>query len=203
MSKKKRKVPEINSSSTADIAFLLLIFFLVTTTMAVNKGLSRQLPPMPEEQKEKEDVKVHQRDIFVVLVNSNDQLMVTQGANDPKYIHVNQLKAMTRDFVLNSSNDPKLPERVEQEFEGYGRAVVTKNHLISLQNDRGTSYAAYIQVQNELSAAYDEIRDEAAKAKWGVSYEEMEDEDPRRKIIRQVYPHKISEAEPKNYGGNK
>ena len=81
--------------------------------------------------------------------------------------------------------------------------MVTKNQLISLQNDRGTSYAAYIQVQNELSAVYDEIRDEAAKAKWGVSYEEMEDEDPRRKIIRQVYPQKISEAEPKNYGGNK
>ena len=117
MSKKKRKVPEINSSSTADIAFLLLIFFLVTTTMAVNKGLSRQLPPMPEEQKEKEDVKVHQRDIFVVLVNSNDQLMVTQGANDPKYIHVNQLKAMTREFVLNSSNDPKLPERMRSGVE--------------------------------------------------------------------------------------
>ena len=78
-----------------------------------------------------------------------------------------------------------------------------KRWRLQLQNDRGTSYSAYIQVQNELSAAYDEIRDEAAKAKWGVSYEEMEDEDPRRKLIRQVYPQKISEAEPKNYGGNK
>ena len=196
MARKKRKVPEINSSSTADIAFLLLIFFLVTTTMVANKGLSRQLPPMPQDDQKKEDVKVNRRNIFVVLINSNDQLLV---ANE--YMNINQLKDKAKEFILNKNDDPNLPVRTLQEFEGYGPAMVTKDHLISLQNDRGTSYAAYIQVQNELSAAYDEIRDEAAKAKWGVGYNDL-DED-RQKIIRQVYPQKISEAEPKNYGGNK
>lgn len=143
----KRKVQEINASSMADIAFLLLIFFLVTTTMSVDKGLSRRLPPPLPPNMEKPDIDVKKRNIFIVLVNSNNQLLV-QG--EP--LDVKQLKEKAKLFIQNEANDASLPEKVpvEVEFDGIKETVLTtKNHVISLQNDRGTQYQKYIEVQNE------------------------------------------------------
>ncbi len=196
MARAKKKVPEVNSSSTADIAFLLLVFFLCTTTMAVNKGLARRLPPpVPAEQKT-EDLKVKERNVFVVLLNSNDQLLV-QG----EYAEVSELKDKAKEFIKNESNAENLPEKEVIEVEYFGNVAVTKNHVISLQNDRGTSYAAYINVQNELVAAYNELRNDLAKAKFGQIYDDLQED--QQKAIQKIYPQKISEAEPKNYGGKK
>jgi biopolymer transport protein ExbD len=196
MARAKKKVPEVNSSSTADIAFLLLVFFLCTTTMAVNKGLARRLPPpVPAEQKT-EDLKVKERNVFVVLLNSNDQLLV-QG----EYTEVAELKDKAKEFIKNESNAENLPEKEVIEVEYFGNVAVTKNHVISLQNDRGTSYAAYINVQNELVAAYNELRNDLAKAKFGQIYDDLQED--QQKAIQKIYPQKISEAEPKNYGGKK
>ncbi len=196
MARAKKKVPEVNSSSTADIAFLLLVFFLCTTTMAVNKGLARRLPPpIPAEQKT-EDLKVKERNVFVVLLNSNDQLLV-QG----EYTEIADLKEKAKEFILNKENAENLPEKEVIEVEYFGNVLVTKNHVISLQNDRGTSYAAYINVQNELVAAYNELRNDLAKAKFGQAYEDLQED--QQKAIQKIYPQKISEAEPKNYGGKK
>ena len=196
MARAKKKVPEVNSSSTADIAFLLLVFFLCTTTMAVNKGLARRLPPpVPAEQKT-EDLKVKERNVFVVLINSNDQLLV-QG----EYLDVANLKDKAKEFIKNDANSDKLPEKEVIEVEYFGNVAVTKNHVISLQNDRGTSYAAYINVQNELVAAYNELRNDLAKAKFGQIYDDLPED--QQKAIQKIYPQKISEAEPKNYGGKK
>ena len=196
MARAKKKVPEVNSSSTADIAFLLLVFFLCTTTMAVNKGLARRLPPpVPAEQKT-EDLKVKERNVFVVLINSNDQLLV-QG----EYTEVKDLKEKAKEFIKNEENSENLPEKEVIEVEYFGNVAVTKNHVISLQNDRGTSYSAYIQVQNELVAAYNELRNDLAKAKFGQAYDDLQED--QQKAIQKIYPQKISEAEPKNYGGKK
>ena len=196
MARAKKKVPEVNSSSTADIAFLLLVFFLCTTTMAVNKGLARRLPPpVPAEQKT-QDLKVKERNVFVVLLNSNDQLLV-QG----EYTEVAELKDKAKEFIKNESNAENLPEKEVIEVEYFGNVAVTKNHVISLQNDRGTSYAAYINVQNELVAAYNELRNDLAKAKFGQIYDDLQED--QQKAIQKIYPQKISEAEPKNYGGKK
>ena len=196
MARAKKKVPEVNSSSTADIAFLLLVFFLCTTTMAVNKGLARRLPPpVPAEQKT-EDLKVKERNVFVVLLNSNDQLLV-QG----EYTEVKDLKDKAKEFIKNEANDENLPEKEVIETQYFGNIAVTKNHVISLQNDRGTSYAAYINVQNELVAAYNELRNDLAKAKFGQIYDDLNED--QQKAIQKIYPQKISEAEPKNYGGKK
>lgn len=196
MARAKKKVPEVNSSSTADIAFLLLVFFLCTTTMAVNKGLARRLPPpVPAEQKT-QDLKVKERNVFVVLLNSNDQLLV-QG----EYLEVKDLKEKAKEFIKNESNAENLPEKEVIEVEYFGNVAVTKNHVISLQNDRGTSYAAYINVQNELVAAYNELRNDLAKAKFGQLYDDLQED--QQKAIQKIYPQKISEAEPKNYGGKK
>lgn len=195
----KRTVQEINASSMADIAFLLLIFFLVTTTMSVDKGLSRRLPPPLPPDMEKPDTDVKKRNIFVVLINSNNQLMV-QG--EP--IDVRQLREKAKTFIKNEAADPSLPEvlPVEVEIDGVKETVMTtKNHLISLQNDRGTLYQKYIEVQNELVGAYNELRNEYSLGRFGLTYAELDEE--RQKAVQTIYPQKISEAEPKNYGGKK
>lgn len=194
MAKKKREVQEINASSMADISFLLLIFFLVTTSMATDKGLSRKLPaPVPEDLKTEEEVEINKRNIMMVLINSSDLLMV-----NGEVMPINKLKEKAKEFIANPSNSGSLPAKVAEDIPFMGTMMITKDHVISLQNDRGTSYQAYINVQNELVAAYNELREELSREKFGSAYSEL-DED-RQKAIQQVYAQRISEAEPKNYG---
>lgn len=202
----KRSVQEINASSMADIAFLLLIFFLVTTTMSVDKGLSRRLPPpLPPDQKEKKDIEVNQRNTFVVLINSNNQVFAKYGSDlDGSFVDVMDLRGKVKEFIKNEGNDAHLPEVLPLEVEIDGRmeqVMTTSNHIISLQNDRGTTYQKYIEVQNELVAAYNEVRDEYSRDRFGSPFSELSEE--RQAAVQKIYPQKISEAEPKNYGGKK
>ena len=148
---------------------------------------------------EKPDIDVKKRNIFIVLVNSNNQLLVQGEALDVK-----ELREKAKTFIKNEADDASLPEKlpVEVEFDGIKEQVLTtKNHVISLQNDRGTQYQKYIEVQNELVAAYNELRNEMAQARFGMLYDELDEN--RQKAIQTIYPQKISEAEPKNYGGKK
>ena len=185
-----RKTPEINSSSTADIAFLLLCYFLMTTTMNQDMGLQRRLPPMPDKNQKVEDQKVNRRNIIIVKINSADRLL---AGNEP--IHVSQLKDKIKEFLTNPANNPELPEKSEIDIEGYGPCMVSKG-VISLQNDRGTSYQAYISVQNELVAAINELRDEWAMANYGSKYANLDEE--KQNVVRKAIPQNISEAEPKD-----
>ena len=196
MARGKRKVPDINSSSTADIAFLLLIFFLITTSMDTDRGLARQLPPPPEKDQKMDDIKVKDRNILPVFLNMQDQLMC---GND--YITVDQLRAKAKEFIANPYNDENKPEKSSTNVEFFGNMMVTKNHVISLRCDRGSSYKAYLAVQNELVAAYNELRDELAQEKWQKNYADLNED--QQKAIREIYPQKISEAEPKKYGEKK
>ena len=185
-----KKTPEINSSSTADMAFLLLCFFMMTTTMDQDKGLQRRLPPMPDPNQKAQDQKVNRRNIIVVKINSADRLL---AGTEP--MHVSQLKEKIKIFLTNPNNDPDLPEKEEIEIEGFGPCLVSKG-VISLQNDRGTSYQAYIAVQNELVKAVNELRDEFAMANFGKLY--MKCDEKEQEIIRKAVPQNISEAEPKD-----
>ena len=197
MAKKKRSVPGINSSSTADIAFMLLIFFLTTTSMDTDRGLARRLPPPPEnkEQKQDDNLKVKERNVLQVRLNKDDQLMV-----GTEYMDIKQLRAKAKEFIANPYDDENLPAKEKKNIPLLGGDVmVTDKHVISVQNDVGTSYQAYIDVQNELVAAYNELRDELGKAKFGKTYLECNEDE--QKAIRDFYPQKISEAEPKKYGG--
>ena len=197
MAKGKRKVPDINSSSTADIAFLLLIFFLITTSMDTDRGLARRLPPPPENDKEqKNEDKVKQRNVLQIYLNMYDQLMV-----NGEIMNVQQLRAKTKEFVANKYNDESLPEKTSKEVDFFGPTMVTEKHVVSLQNDRSSSYQAYIDVQNELVAAYNELRDELSQEKWGKNYSELNED--QQKAVREIYPQKITEAEPKKYGEKK
>ena len=185
-----KKTPAINSSSTADIAFLLLCYFLMTTTMGSQTGLSRRLPPMPENQQKVEDQKVNRRNIIIVKINSADRLL---AGSDP--IDVSQLKDKIKEFLTNPANDPNLPEKEEQDIEGFGKYPVSKG-VISLQNDRGTSYHAYIAVQNELVKAINELRDEFAFKNYGKPFIQLTEE--QQDIAKLAVPQNISEAEPKD-----
>ena len=189
----KREVPEINAGSMADIAFLLLIFFLVTTTMDVDSGLSRMLPPpVPENQEPPPPIK--DRNVFVVLVNRDNRLLVEGEA-----LKVKQLRKKAKEFIANPKNDEDLPEKKEINIPFFGNYPVSKQ-VISLQNDRGTAYGTYIAVQNELVAAYNELRDELSQQKFGKKLDELNKE--QANAIKDIYPQRISEAEPKNIGGN-
>lgn len=193
---KKRKTPGINGSSSADIAFMLLIFFLITTSMDTDKGLARRLPPpVPKEQKN-EDVDIKKRNLLVVLINSSNQILCGD-----QFIDIKQLKEKVKEFIENPYNDEHKPEKIEVDVPFFGKRMVTKNHIISLQNDRGTEYQAYIDVQNELAAAYNELRDQVSKDKFGKTFADLDEE--QQKAVQMIYPQKISEAEPKNYGGVK
>ena len=194
MAKKKRSVPGINSSSTADIAFMLLIFFLITTSMDTDRGLARRLPPPPENKEQKDDIIVKERNVLQVRLNKDDQLMCGQD-----YIDIKQLKEKAKEFIVNPYDDEKLPEKHRKNIPLLGDCMITEKHVISVQNDVGTSYKAYIDVQNELVAAYNELRDELGKAKFGKTYAQCDEDE--QKAIREYYPQKISEAEPKKYGG--
>jgi len=188
----RRELTEINAGSMADIAFLLLIFFLVTTTMDVDSGLSRKLPPIPEETTEKPP-EIKERNVFIVLINSHNQLQV-----EGELMRIEELKESTKEFVKNPLNKPNLPEKEPKDIPFFGVYEVSKG-VVSLQNDMGTSYETYIAVQNELISAYNELRNELAKERFGKGF--LDCNEDQQKAIKKIYPQRISEAEPKNVGG--
>lgn len=187
-----RPVQEINAGSMADIAFLLLIFFLMVTTMDIESGLQRRLPPMPDENQKQDDIQVNRRNILVVRLSDSDGLLAGGEMMD-----VSMLKDKAKEFLLNPADDVTLPEKEEKMIEGFGPFRVSKG-VISLQNTRGTSYKAYIEVQNELVKAVNEIRDDFAMANFGKKYIALDEE--RQRIVRDAIPQNISEAEPKDTG---
>ena len=183
-----KKMPEVPAASLADIAFMLLIFFLVTTTMDVDSGLERRLPQWVEE-KQDEEVDVKERNVFVVLVNRNNDLLV-----ENEWTNISELREKAKEFMANPSDDAGLPEKEPKEVPFFGEVMVTKG-VISLSNDLDTKYGTYIAVQNELVAAINELREELAKSKFGKSYVDLDKE--QQDAIREIYPSRISEAEPK------
>lgn len=200
----RRQAPEINAGSMADIAFLLLIFFLVTTTMDVDTGLTRKLPP-PIEDPTEDPPEVKQRNVFQVLVNANDDLLV-----EGEPMLVSNLREAAKEFIVGDPTftDEEMPEGKITDVPILGQMMVSKQ-IVSLQNDRGTSYDMYIKVQNELVAAYNEVRDEYAQRQFGKTMKELEKEaelsekaDLMIDAVKDVYPQRISEAEPKEIGGN-
>lgn len=188
-----KKTPEINATSTADIAFLLLVFFLATTTMNVDSGMFRRLPPYQPDNTEAP--KIAKRNILQILVNK-DNLLSVNG----EILDVNRLKKEALDFILNPANDENLPEKSVKEIEGLGNVEVSKG-VISLQSDKGTSYEMYIAVQDQLAAAFNEVRDRKSVSKWGKKYNDLNSD--QQEAIKKWVPMSISEAEPKNIGGKK
>lgn len=245
----RRAAPEINAGSMADIAFLLLVFFLMVTTIDTDLGIRRQLPPIVENPPE---IDVQQRNVYVVLVNKDDELLV-----EGSYLKIDELKDGAKEFMISNGvfqdtgemeNFPvKVWVRMEdlelkialleaakrgknknetkdldRQISALEKKMIAIEELkgpymelpgtavISMQNDNGTTYDMYINVQNELTAAINELRDELAKERFGRTYSELVEDselDPKNEslkrqiwTVRSVFPQRISEAEPKNVG---
>lgn len=192
--RRKKALPGLMVTSSGDIAFMILLFFLLTTSMDTDMGLARRLPPpVPKDQKNT-DLDIKKRNLMVVLINTHNQILC-----NGQFVEVSQLKELVKEFVENPYNDEHKPEKVEVDVPYFGPMMVTKNHVISLQNDRGTEYQAYINVQNELVAAYNELRNDVSVEKFGKTFDELDEE--QQKAVQMIYKQNISEAEPKNYGG--
>jgi biopolymer transport protein ExbD len=189
-----RQTQEINAGSMADIAFLLLIFFLVTTTMDVDTGIGRRLPPPLTGDEEPPDI--NERNIFAVMINNRDRLLVEGKPGD-----IRTLREQTKEFMTNPREREDLPEMTMKFIPELGNVRIPRNAVISLKNDRGTSYKMYIAVQNELTAAINELRNELALDRFGRRYDELTSED-QIKAIQSAIPVPISEAEPVDIGGN-
>ncbi|MCK9451339.1 MAG: biopolymer transporter ExbD [Bacteroidales bacterium] len=188
----RRSSPEINAGSMADIAFLLLIFFLVTTTMDVDSGITRRLPPPVE--KPDEDIKINARNILNVLVNKNDRLLVDGKPGD-----IRTLKDVAKNFMIPVFPDNPLHPGTDLKTIDLIGEIHTSKGVISLKNDRGTSYDMYIQVQNELARAFNELKDEMSQRYFGTKFDNLTRED-EIKAINEAVPVRISEAEPENIG---
>ena len=193
-----RKTPEVRADSQADIAFLLLIFFLVATTMNSDKGLSRVLPPLPPEDVKVEDIKVKERNVLLVFVNAAGQIMAGNESMD-----IRGLKDKAKEFILNPMDDENLPEKKDTEIDlpdGSKWTYPVSEGVISMQTTRDTNYEVYIMVQNELSRAFNEVREQVSMQKFGHSFADLNED--QRSAVTKAVPQKISEAEPRQ-GANK
>jgi len=189
----KRAAPEINAGSMADIAFLLLIFFLVTTTMDVDTGITRILPPPVKNKNENVDVK--ERNVLKILINSHDFMLVNGKPGD-----ISNLTQKVVDFMSLHPNNKAYPEVQEKFIPGLGKKVLMSKGIISLKNDRGTSYKMYISVQDAIAKAFNMMKDQQSLKYYGLKYDQLVN--PKKiKTINKLVPIRVSEAEPENVGG--
>ena len=189
----KKNIPEINASSQADIAFTVLIFFLVVSTMDIDTGIVRVLPPMADPNVKQEDIKVKERNLLLVFVAGSGNIMA-----GGKVISLDALKDKAKEFILNPLDDKDLPEKKPTDIEmpdGSKWTDPVSEGVISLQNTRDTAYDRYIEVQNELTRAFNEVRDEVSMSKFGKKFADLGDAES--KVITKAIPMKISEAEPR------
>jgi biopolymer transport protein ExbD len=190
----RRELQPINAGSMADIAFLLLTFFLMTTTMDIDTGLPRLLPPMPDKDKELQS-EVKERNVFVVAINKYDQVFV-----ETKVVDISEIRKLAKEFILNPNDDPNLSEKQMEYIDLLGNVMVSKG-VISIQNDIGTSYGKYIEVQNELAAAVNDLRNELCMQKFNRRYDELnqfnQSDNSIIEAVKRAIPMPISEAEPR------
>jgi biopolymer transport protein ExbD len=156
-------------------------------------GITRRLPPPLDPNVKPPEIK--QRNIFTVLINQNNKLLVENAPSD-----ITLLKIQAKEFLSNPANDPDLPEMEMKDIPYIGKILLAKNAVISLKNDRGTSYDMYVQVQDELTKAINELRDELSMDKFGVRFSQLSDEG-YIEAVKTAIPITISEAEPENVGG--
>jgi len=172
----RREEPEINGSSLADIAFLLLIFFLVVTTINVDAGIGLVLPPIPDENVEPPPVK--DRNLLNILVNAQGMVLL-----DEEPAAVSEVRERVKEFVDNPNNDPNLSESPD-------------DAIVSIKTDRRTPYNVYVDMLDEVMGAYAELRNQASQERYGVPYSALDDDSVEQDQIQELYPKKISIAEP-------
>jgi len=192
MERKKRSVPEVNSTSTADMSFLLLCFFLMTSSMDQSMGIHRILPPIPPEGVVVDDQnKIKAHNVLMVLVDGQDRLSV-----NGRLMHLSELKQTTKEFILNPNGDKNKSSKRPEDIPGIAGKVEVSEAVVSLQNVRSTSYDMYLKVQNELTAAYNELRDEESMFRFGRKFKQLNE--TQRETISSIHKQRISESPPKD-----
>ncbi len=174
--KTRREDPEIGGAGMADIAFLLLIFFLLVTTIDIDTGIGLQLPPAPEEEQEPPPIK--ERNLLNILVNAQGMVLMDDEPTD-----ISQVKQNVKDFVTNNGEDPNLSESPDKA-------------IVSIKTARQTPYRTYINMLDEVMGAYAELRNQAAQAQFGQNYSQLEEDSEQQQTVKDMYPKKISIAEP-------
>ena len=168
-----RDKAEINGSSMADIAFLLLIFFLVTTTINVDTGIGLVLPPPPDST----ESDIHERNLMNILVNAKGEILM-----DDRITQIQEIKEILKTFIDNWGHDPNLSDSLEKA-------------VISLKTQRETPYRVYVDMLDEVMAAYKEVRNKASIENYGVSFDKLREGSDRRKHIKELYKKRISIAD--------
>lgn len=176
INKKKREGGEIPSASLADIAFLLLVFFLLVTTIDVDTGIGLVLPPEPEE--DVEPPPINERNLLNILVNADGRVLI-----DEEQTSLDDVRDLVMEFIDNNGQDPELSDSPDEA-------------IVSIKTDRDTPYRVYIDMLDEVMGAYQELRDRASQEQFGVNYSQLEDDSPQQEQISDMYPKKISIAEP-------
>ena len=184
--RRRSEVPTLNTTSTADISFMLLIFFLVTSSMDTDKGLPRQLPP-PEDINEQQEVEVKKRNVMELQLDANDQLTCN---GEP--LTTDELTRRVAEFVANKQELASLPEKSEREVHLLGRCRVSDRHIITVKADRQTTYNAYFNMQNAIVRGYATVRNELARQRFGHGLAQCSQEE--RDALTMVYPQRISEV---------
>ncbi|MFH5832003.1 biopolymer transporter ExbD [Halalkalibaculum sp. DA3122] len=174
--KRQREEPELGGAGMSDIAFLLLIFFLLVTTIDVDTGIGLVLPPEPEQDQEPPPIK--ERNMLKILVNAQGMVLL-----DEEPTSLPEVKDRVKEFIDNNGQDPDLSESPDKA-------------IVSIKTDRQTPYSVYIDMLDEVMGAYKELRDLAAQDRYGTTYDALEDESEAKQQIRDLYPKKISIAEP-------
>ena len=193
MAKSKRKAGEINSSSMADIAFLLLIFFLVTTTMDVDSGMKRTLPPIADNEQQQDDVELKERNVLMVNVSKEGRIMVGTEEYMPADLNRRGDHSRMSREVLDFLSGIDRSEKKSTEIE-LGISCEISQGVVSLKADNETKYNIYLQVQDELTHAFNVYRDMISVQAYGKPFEELNEIQTGN--IRKAVPVKVSEAEP-------
>jgi len=190
-----RKPQGLNATQTADMAFIMVCFFMMVTTMGSEFGMIRMLPPWTDSDK---GDKINERNVFVVNINSHNIVGVRGQPTD-----ISALREMAKNFFDLNNRGDNDPEKELKDLALLGEIWVNSGAVVSLQNDRGTSYKVYMQVQNELTAAIRELRDEFCIQRFGQKFDDCTQEQ-QDVVSKEIFPMAISEAEPRDVrGGNR
>ncbi len=182
----KREVPEINATSTADMAFMLLVFFLLATSMGTKKSIRQELAP-PIDSTHVAPLQVKARDLLIIRLDKEGKAYIGNEA-----VAISDIKTRAKVFIENPTDDPDMPEKHERELPLIGPIPVTDTHVIALQYDSQTSYRTYFSVLNQLQEAYRELREAEAQKHFHCSFRKASAE--QQEVIRACYPLRISET---------
>lgn len=191
----KREIPEINATSTADMAFMLLVFFLLTTSMETEKVIQRILPPASDSVRSSKPIQVKKRNLLEIKIDASGGILCN---GEP--VPIKDLKQSVKSFIENVDNDNSLPEKNLRHIPLLGDVSVTDSHVIAIHYEENTDYYSYFEVQNQVMMAYGELREELCRKVFHCNYTDADADE--KEALRAYYPQRISESMIVNEGGN-